>query len=160
ESHVEVDGWLVAMALVAGVVTAVVAALVPAIQAAREKPAEAVRRIPLQPTWRYRFIQAASSSAMLLLGVLFVSLRDRMAMRLGMYAGLGLVTVAALLATPLLTALAARLLHPIVRRCFGLEGRLAADNLVRAPGRTGIVIAALAAGVALFMQTAGTIKSN
>src|SRR5262249_21371243 len=61
---------------------------------------------------------------------------------------------------PLLTALAARLLHPIVRRCFGLEGRLAADNLVRAPGRTGIVIAALAAGVALFMQTAGTIKSN
>ena len=120
-SHVEVDGWLVVMALAAGVVTAVVAALVPAIQAAREKPAEAVRRIPQQPTWRFRLIQVATSSAMLLLGVLFVSLRDRMPLRLGMYAGLGLVTVASLLATPLLTAVAARLLHPIVRGCFGLE---------------------------------------
>jgi putative ABC transport system permease protein len=48
----------------------------------------------------------------------------------------------------------------VSRRLFGIEGRLAADNLVRAPGRTGLVIAALAASVALLVQTAGVIRSN
>jgi putative ABC transport system permease protein len=159
-SYVELDGWLLVMALVSGVVTAVAAALVPAIQASREKPAEAVRRIPVTPTWSHRLLQVVSSAAMLLAGAGFITLRDVLPNRLGMYAGLGLVVVGALLATPLLTALAALALQPLARRFLGLEGRLAADNLVRAPGRTGIVIAALAAGVALFMQTAGTIKSN
>src|SRR5204862_3059320 len=77
-----------------------------------------------------------------------------------MYGGLGLVVLSALLATPAITAVLARLLQPVARRCLGIEGRLAADNLVRAPGRTGLVIAALAAGVALVMQTAGIIRSN
>jgi putative ABC transport system permease protein len=158
--QVEIDALLVGIALFAGVATAVIAALVPAIQASREKPAEAVRRMPVAPTWRHHFLQIGSSSAMLVLGVFLVSLRDRLPARLGMYAGLGLVVMASLLATPLLTALAAHALRPLVRRFFGLEVRLAADNLIRSPGRTGIVIAALAAGVALFMQTAGTIKSN
>jgi putative ABC transport system permease protein len=158
--QVEIDALLFVMALVAGVSTAVVAALVPAVQASREKPAEAVRRMPQTPTWRHRALQVMSSTAMLVLGVFLVSLRDRLPARLGMYTGLGLVVVASLLATPLLTALAATALQPLVRRFFGLEVRLAADNLIRSPGRTGIVIAALAAGVALFMQTAGTIKSN
>jgi putative ABC transport system permease protein len=116
--------------------------------------------MPQIPTWRHRFLQVTSSTTMLVLGVFLVSLRDRLPARLGMYTGLGLVVVASLLATPLLTALAAAALQPVVRRFFGLEVRLAADNLIRSPGRTGIVIAALAAGVALFMQTAGTIKSN
>jgi putative ABC transport system permease protein len=159
-SYVEVDGWLIVVALVAGVTTAVAAALVPAIQASHEKPADAVRRIPLAPTLGHRLLQVLSSAAMLVLGVVCITLRDALPNRLGMYAGLGLVVIGALLATPLLTALAAVALQPLARRFLGLEGRLAADNLVRAPGRTGIVIAALAAGVALFMQTAGTIKSN
>jgi putative ABC transport system permease protein len=42
----------------------------------------------------------------------------------------------------------------------GLEGRLASDNLVRSPGRTGLVITVLAAGVMIFLQTAGVIRSN
>jgi putative ABC transport system permease protein len=158
--QVEIDALLIVIGLFAGVATAVVAALVPAIQASREKPAEAVRRLPHPPTWRHTFVQIASSAAMLLLGVFLVSLCDRLPARLGMYAGLGLVVVASLLATPVFTALAAAALQPLVRRFLGLEVRLAADNLIRAPGRTGIVIAALAAGVGLFIQTAGTIKSN
>jgi putative ABC transport system permease protein len=39
-------------------------------------------------------------------------------------------------------------------------GRLAADNLARAPGRTGIVIAALAATGAMMLSTAGFISST
>jgi putative ABC transport system permease protein len=158
--HVEVDGWLIGLALFAGLTTAVGAALMPAIQASRENPAEAVRRMPVAPTWRYRFAQIVTSAVMFLVGMLLVMLRDRLPPRLGMYIGLGLVVVASLLAMPLLTALIARGVQPLFRRFLGLEARLAADNLVRSPGRTGIVIAALAAGVALFMQTAGTVDSN
>src|SRR5205823_4593613 len=60
----------------------------------------------------------------------------------------------------LLAAGPAHLFRPVARRFLGIEGRLAADNLVRARGRTGLVIAAMAAGVALIMMTAGTIRSN
>src|SRR5262249_15431107 len=80
--------------------------------------------------------------------------------RFSIYGGLVCVLLSAVVVAPLLTALGASLLAPVFRRAFPLEWRLAADNLVRAPGRTGLVIAALAAGVALVVQTAGTIRSN
>ena len=155
-----IEGLDMALAVLAGVGTAVLAALVPAIQASREMPAEAVRRMPAPPTRRHRFVQVAISGFMMLVGVLMVNARGQLPFRVGMYGGLALVVVGALLATPLLTALIAKSMQPFVRRWCSLDVRLAADNLVRSPGRTGIVIAALAAGVALFMQTAGTIKSN
>ncbi|MCC6417274.1 MAG: ABC transporter permease [Gemmataceae bacterium] len=147
-------------ALGAGVVTAVAAALVPACLAARARPAEAVRRIPQAPSWRFRIAQALASGLALALGVGAIALREVLPARFGMYGGLALVVVGTLIATPLLTALLARLLQPVARRFLGIEARLAADNLVRAPGRTGLVIAALAAGVALVVQTAGIILSN
>jgi putative ABC transport system permease protein len=53
-----------------------------------------------------------------------------------------------------------RLLRPVVRSFMGLEGRLAADNLVRSPGRTGIVIAALAATAALVFGLSAFIHST
>ena len=112
-SQVAIDMWLFVIALGAGVTTAVVAALVPAIQASREKPAEAVRRMPVTLTWRHRFLQIAGSALMLALGVLLVSLRAHLPARLGMYAGLGLVVVASLLATPLLTASVFRSNEPL-----------------------------------------------
>ena len=66
-----------------------------------------------------------------------------------------------MLATPLLSrGLSGQFLKPLFRRLFGLEGRLAADNLARSPGRTGIVIAVLAATGALMVQTAGFIRSS
>src|SRR5262249_47347983 len=70
------------------------------------------------------------------------------------------VLLGALVSAPLLSTVAARLLGPLVRRVVGLEGRLAADNLARSPGRTGLVIAALAAVVALMLQTAGLTLSS
>jgi putative ABC transport system permease protein len=158
--HVEVGRGLLLLALLAGVLTAVAAAVVPAFMAARERPAEAVRRIPVAPTWGHHFVQLAVSLALLLGGTACILGRDLLPPRFGMYGGLGMVLISALMATPLLTALLARMLQPLARRFLGIETRLAADNLVRAPGRTGLVIAALAAGVALVMQTAGTIRSN
>jgi putative ABC transport system permease protein len=71
-----------------------------------------------------------------------------------------LLLVGMLLAVPFLVTVMAGLMQPLARRFFGIEARLAADNLLRAPGRTGVVVGALAAGVALMFQTAGIGKSN
>jgi putative ABC transport system permease protein len=52
------------------------------------------------------------------------------------------------------------LFRPLVQATCGIEIRLAFDNLTRAPGRTGVVIGALGAGVAMMFQTAGVGRSN
>src|SRR6202035_5659756 len=80
--------------------------------------------------------------------------------RVGIFAGLGCMLLSGLFAMPLLTLLVGRVVQPFFRHFFGLEGRLAADNLMRAPGRTGIVIAALAATGGLMVQTGGLLKSS
>jgi putative ABC transport system permease protein len=159
-NRVDVGWQVMALALFAGEGTAVAAALVPAVIAARDKPAEAVRRMPRPPTWRYWMLQAAASALLAAVGLAGIFYRGALPNRLGTFGGLVLVLLATLVATPLLAALIARLLQPLARRVLSIEGRLAADNLVRSPGRTGLVIAALAAGVALVLQTAGTIRSN
>jgi putative ABC transport system permease protein len=150
----------IVVATAAGILTALLAALVPAIQAAREEPAEAVRRIPLLAGWRMRSLQVAASTTLIAAGMACFLLRGLLAERVGTYVSVSLIFLGGLLATPLLAAAGARLLQPLVRSCLGIEGRLAADNLARSPGRTGLVIAALAAGTALLLETAGLTKSS
>jgi putative ABC transport system permease protein len=48
----------------------------------------------------------------------------------------------------------------LARLTPGVGARLAADNLLRAPGRTGLVIGAVAAGVAMGTQAAGVSACN
>ena len=96
----------------------------------------------------------------MLTGVALVLIREMIPKRLGSYGGMSLVMIGTLLAAPLFAQLAARLLVPLTRRFFPIEWRLAADNLIRSPGRTGMVIGALAAGVCLASETAGIIQSN
>jgi putative ABC transport system permease protein len=157
--QVEVSWMTILLGVVAGVATAQLAVLFPAIKALEEDPASAVRRSPQIPTWAYRFLQIVASGSMIGVGTFVVMARAHLPPRVGMYGGMMAVLLGALLATPLLTAAFARLVQPLARRFLGIEGRLAADNLVRAPGRTGLVIGALAAGVALIVQTAGTNRS-
>lgn len=158
--RVEVSTWLLVLSLFTGVLTAVGASLVPAIQASRENPAEAVRRVPKAATLHHLLLQATVSAVMILVGSVMMIFRADLPGRLGTYGGLMIVLIGALVASPFLAALAARLLQPLARNFLSIEWRLAADNLVRSPGRTGLVIGALAAGVSLVVQTAGTIRSN
>ncbi|MBV9121736.1 MAG: ABC transporter permease [Planctomycetes bacterium] len=161
EPHqVAISPATVLLAAGAGVATALLAALVPARQAAREEPASAVRRIPPTPHLGRRVFQVAGSLALMTAGTACMLLRAWLPERLGTYGGFLLIFLGILLTTPLLAATAARLLQPVARWLLGLEGRLAADNLVRAPARTGLVITALAAGVTMFVQTAGVIRSS
>lgn len=148
-------------ALVAGIATSVVASLLPAMRAASEEPADAVRRVPLSVGWPVRLVQLGAAVLLLLLGIALVAGKEHLPIRrMGIFAGIGCIFLAAFQAIALSAALAARLLRPLAQRLFPVEGRLAADNLVRAPGRTGLVVAALAACVALMAHTAGVIRSN
>jgi putative ABC transport system permease protein len=156
----EVTPGLALAAVAAGAATALLAALVPAVQAGAEQPADAVRRSPPRRTLASRLAQIAASAAVIALGVGCVAARAHLPPRVGTFVGLVLTLVGTLAAAPLFAALTAWLLGPVLRRLLGLEGRLAADNLARSPGRTGLVVGALAAGVALVLQTAGTTLST
>ncbi|HEV3144678.1 MAG TPA: FtsX-like permease family protein, partial [Gemmataceae bacterium] len=151
---------IIFIAIGSGVLTAILAALVPAMQAASDEPADAVRRVPSAASRFFRYVQALASLAMIGGGFSFVLIREYLPQRLGGLGGMVLLLLGLLLAVPLLVGLLARLLQPFFRRLFGIEARLASDNLLRAPGRTGVVVGALAAGVALMLQTAGIGRSN
>jgi putative ABC transport system permease protein len=86
--------------------------------------------------------------------------RRELPSRLGSLIGMSLILLGMLLAMPILVGILARLVQPVCRWLFGVETRLAADNLIRSPGRTGVVIGALAAGVTLMIVIAGVRKSQ
>lgn len=159
--QIELTPGTVILAVVAGVATAMLAALVPAVRAAREEPADAVRRVPRTTGLAARLGPALVSAVLILAGLACFTLRGWLPeRRYGTYGAIMLTFLGALVATIFLAAIAARLLQPLVRRFGGVEERLAADNLSRAPGRTGLVIASLAAFVALMLQTAGVTLSS
>lgn len=159
-SLVNVTPTTFAVAVVGGTLTALLAALLPAMQAASEEVADAVRRTPSSSARYFRQAQALIAGVLLLGGLVLILLRKELPHRWGMYGGLVSMLLGLLLAIPLMVVFIAAGLRPIIRLLFGLEARLAADNVLRAPARTGIVIAALAAGVALMVQIAGVGLSN
>lgn len=148
------------LAIVAGMVTALIAALVPSLQAASDEPADAVRRAPTKKGGIVRLLHRSACVGLVALGFVVFLLRGHLPSRTGSLTGMTLILLGLFLAMPIFVSILARLLHPPCRWLFGIEARLAADNLIRAPGRTGVVIGALAAGVSLMVMTAGVGRSN
>ena len=153
-------GGTLLLAVGAGLITAVVAALIPALQAASQDPADAVRRVPGGVGGAWRLAHRAVCATLVAGGVAMILTRHDLPPRVGAFGGLVSALVGLLLAAPILVAVIVQLLQPILRRTLPIEARLASDNLIRSPGRTGLVIGALAAGVAVMIQTAGVGKSN
>jgi putative ABC transport system permease protein len=150
-----------ALALGAGVLTAVVAAVVPALQVALQDPAQAVRRVPRGSHFGFLLGQGGVALLLVAVGVVVVVWRERLALGLGgAFAGFVCWLLAALVAAPVLASLLGRSGQPLFRHLFAVEGRLAADNLVRSPGRTGLVVAALAATGSLLLTTSGFLHST
>lgn len=161
----EVDpGWPTATTLIfaslAGITTSIVAALIPATQAAYEDPADAVRRIPGVAGGVWQMAHRFTCAGLIAGGVAMIITRHELPPRVGAFGGMMAALVGLLLAAPIIVGVFIRLAHPILRRMLPIEARLAADNLIRSPGRTGIVIGALGAGVAVMIQTAGVGRSN
>ena len=159
-ASVEWSSSLMLIAVAAGTGTAMLAALIPALQAASEEPANAVRRVPRTGQLRHRVLHLSLILLFVAAGIASVVWRSDLPRRIGVFAGAVLLFVGGLILIPLATELMGRLLRPFVRSVMGLESRLAADNLVRSPGRTGIVIAALAATAGLVLGLAGFIHST
>nr|MCU0706294.1 ABC transporter permease [Fimbriiglobus sp.] len=147
-------------AVLAGLATAIFAAFVPAMQAASHDPADAVRRTPGRAGGGWWFAHRIVCALLVGSGVAAILLRATLPVRVGAFGGMILVLVGLLLSAPILVGLIVRLLQPLLRAVLPIEARLAADNLIRSPGRTGLVIGALGAGVAVMIQTAGVGKSN
>ena len=122
-----------AWAVVAGVATAVFAALVPAVQAAADDPADVVRRSGRGAKGVWVLIHRLACGALIGVGLLGIFLRDALPPRLGSIGGMMLALVGLLLAAPVVVGVLARLVQPLVRAAGGIELRLAADNLSRAP---------------------------
>ena len=150
----------IGLAMLAGISTAVFAALIPAIQAATQDPADAVRRVPGVAGGVWQLAHRATCGTLIAVGVAMILTRHDLPPRLGAFGGMMTALIGLLLAAPILVGLMVRLVHPILRRILPIEARLAADNLLRSPGRTGVVIGALGAGVAVMIQTAGVGRSN
>ena len=158
--ELRVSWQLFAAAAGAGVTTTLLAALIPAYWGSRENPAEAVRKVNKATPVSRLFMQIGASVLFVVLGTACILFRGILPARFGTMGGMVLVLVGGLLSAPFFSALIARMIQPFVRTVLSIEWRLGADNIVRSPGRTGLVIGALAAGVSLVMQTAGVIKSN
>ena len=156
----QIDPSSMMTAAVAGLVTVVLAALIPAVRAARAEPVDVVRRAPASRRLLHFLLLFCWSAVQIALGVTLIVLKNYLPARLGSHLGLLLILLSIFPIMPLLIALSAGSLQPVMRRLFPIQGRLAADNLLRTPGRTGFVIAALAAGVALMIMQAGFIRSS
>lgn len=154
------DPLTLLLAFVAGVGTAVFAALVPSLQAAYQDPADAVRRVPGGVGGAWRAAHRILCIALLAIGVGLVLSRHELPPRIGAFGGMIFALVGMLLSAPILVGILVKFVQPVLRQVLPIEARLAADNLIRSPGRTGLVIGALAAGVAVMIQTAGVGRSN
>jgi putative ABC transport system permease protein len=93
-------------------------------------------------------------------GSAMILFRHELPARVGAVGGMMIALVGLLLSAPILISVLVSFVQPLARAVFPVSVRLAFDNLSRAPGRTGVVIGALGAGVALMFQTAGVARSN
>ncbi len=153
--------WLnAALAVLGGVSTAVFAALVPAVQAANDDPAHVVRRSSGGAKGLWKLIHNLTCLGLIGTGVLMILIRKELPALVGSIGGMMLVLIGMLLSAPMLVSILVAIFRPLIRLTCPISIRLAFDNLSRAPGRTGVVIGALAAGVALIFQTAGVGRSN
>lgn len=146
---------LAAAALAGGIGTAVLAALIPAIEASREEPVESIRPNPGRTQAARLWFQAAVVVFLLTAMAVLVSQRHLLPRRWGSFGGIGVLFVAALLATPLMARLVGRLAGTLAGFLPGIGFRLAVENMARAGGRTGLVVAALGSTGALMIQTSG-----
>ena len=151
-TDVHTDPLLLTAGFVVGIGCAVVAALIPARAATRVRPVETLRSGNVVSTGRrLPMFTAVDALALLMLAATAPLLRIEPIGELpvGALAGVMTVTVgSALLVRRAIQGLR-RLLAPVVTGVFGIEGRMAGDNLERDLGRAAVTTAALMIGVSM-----------
>ena len=156
--EVAVSPSVVLTALAIGVATSIVAALIPARMAAGVEPIQALQK------GTYHVLSLAEHQTRVALAIV-CGLASIGCLVLGgarpiFYASYLLAIVSVLLLSPLLSLLLARLLRPVLKSVWPVEGALAADSLIQAPRRTSATVAALMLSVALVVAFAGMARAS
>ncbi len=145
-----VTSTTVLVAAVVGVLVTMLAAWLPARRAAKIPPVAAIGSAHLPATTRSLLIRNLLGGIITLLGAVVVVVGAGA----GDSTGKGLVGLGAVLAVtgvivliPLLSRPVIAVVQPLLRAGFGVSGKLAGQNAVRSPRRTGATASALAIGL-------------
>ncbi|WP_405890542.1 ABC transporter permease [Streptomyces sp. NBC_00133] len=142
----------VAAAFGVGVLITVLAAWLPARRAAKIPPVAAMGSAHLPATTKSLVVRNTIGSVITLAGVGAIAAgaavgKDNGRMIIGVGAFLSLIGIIVLI--PLLSRPVIALARPLLNRVFGVAGKLAGQNAVRNPRRTGATASALAIGLTL-----------
>ncbi|MEU1895841.1 ABC transporter permease [Streptomyces pristinaespiralis] len=141
----------VAAALAVGVLITVLAAWLPARRAAKIPPVAAMSSVHAVATTRSLVLRNTIGGVITLLGAAAIvagaAAGSDGRMIIGGGAFLALVGIIVLI--PLLSRPVIALVRPLLHRVFGVSGKLAGQNAVRNPRRTGATASALAIGLTL-----------
>ncbi|MFF4233166.1 ABC transporter permease [Streptomyces sp. NPDC001820] len=142
----------IASALAVGVLVTVLAAWLPARRAAKIPPVAAMGSAHLPATTKSLVVRNTLGSVITLAGAAAILAgaamgKDTGRMVIGGGAFLTLIGIIVLI--PLLSRPVIALARPLLHRLFGVSGKLAGQNAVRNPRRTGATASALAIGLTL-----------
>lgn len=135
-----------------GVVITVLAAWLPARRAAKIPPVAAMNSQYAVATVKSLVVRNSIGAVITLLGAVAIvagSTQSGTNAQLFIAAGAFLALIGVIILIPLLSRPVIALVRPLLRRLFGVSGKLAAQNAVRNPRRTGATASALAIGLTL-----------
>ncbi|MEE1759567.1 ABC transporter permease [Streptomyces sp. SP18BB07] len=147
-----VTSTTVLVAAVVGVLVTMVAAWLPARRAAKIPPVAAIGSAHLPATTKSLVLRNSLGAIVTLLGAaVVVAGAGAGGSTGGQVVGLGafLVVIGVIVLIPLLSRPVIAVIQPLLRRGFGVSGKLAGQNAVRSPRRTGATASALAIGLTL-----------
>ncbi|MFD4031527.1 ABC transporter permease [Streptomyces sp. NPDC058637] len=141
----------VAAAFGVGVLVTVLAAWLPARRAAKIPPVAAMSSVHAVATTRSLVVRNSIGGVITLLGsvAIVAGAVAGSGNRTLIAAGAFLALIGIIVLIPLLSRPVIALVRPLLARLFGVSGKLAAQNAVRNPRRTGATASALAIGLTL-----------
>jgi len=158
--QLQITPTIILIGMLSGVTASVAGAFYPALSASRLSPLDAIQRRKYRKDIGYNLRFGLIASLVLLaLAALALLLHFTFGTKNIGYVITLILILALALSSPLAVALVATLLSKVFRRRFGIEGRLAVENTLRNPTRTGFTAAALIIGLAVVINTSGAITS-
>ncbi|MCX4823622.1 ABC transporter permease [Streptomyces sp. NBC_01142] len=138
-------------AVVVGVLVTVLASWLPARRAAKIPPVAAMSSVHAVATTKSLVVRNSIGGAITLLGAVGIAAGAALGKDGRVIIGTGafFALIGVIILIPLLSRPVIALAGPLLRRVFGVSGKLAGQNAVRNPRRTGATASALAIGLTL-----------
>ncbi|MFJ7492952.1 ABC transporter permease [Streptomyces sp. NPDC097727] len=139
-------------AFAVGVLITVLAAWLPARRAAKIPPVAAMSSVHATATVKSLVLRNSIGAVLTLLGgaaIVAGAAKSGSSGRTVIAVGAFLTLIGVIVLIPLLSRPVIALVRPLLKRLFGVSGKLAAQNAVRNPRRTGATASALAIGLTL-----------